>query len=137
MSQSFPPLTESQRQLLQEGVRRFNLQEFFECHEVLEAAWLQASGDQKRFLQGLIQVAVAFHHLRRGNLVGASRLLSAGMEKLSGFAPRQEAVDVGLLLEHLGPLQEKIRIGDVPPDCPVPQVCWKPDVSSPEAPSAD
>ena len=75
---------------------------------MLEEAWLKASsegsGEQRTFLQGLIQVAVAFYHLRRENLVGASRLLTAGMKKLSGFAPERDAVDVAALLAALEPV---------------------------------
>lgn len=127
MERSFPPLTISQRQLLQEGIRLFNQEQFFECHEALEQAWLEASGEQKAFLQGLIQVAVAFHHLRRENLIGAGRLLAAGMEKLSAFAPQQEAVDVRGLLERLEPLRKDISAGEVPRDWQPPQILLTPN----------
>ena len=125
IERTFPPLSKSQRQLLQEGIQCFNGEQFFECHEVLETAWLDALGDQKTFLQGLIQMAVAFHHLRRGNLVGARRLLTAGIDKLSSFAPQQEAVDVGGLLRNLEPLRQQINAGEVPTDWPAPQILWK------------
>jgi len=46
------------------GIALFNRERFFECHEVLEEAWLKASGEQRTFLQGLIQVAVAFYPYR-------------------------------------------------------------------------
>ena len=52
----------SQTLALQKGALLFNQHLFFEVHEVLEAQWLQESGDVKQFLQGLIQIAVAFHH---------------------------------------------------------------------------
>jgi hypothetical protein len=107
---------------LREGIRLFNSGRFFECHEALEEAWLAASGEQKTFLQGLIQLAVAFHHLRRSNRHGASRLLAAGMEKLSGFAPESETVDVAALLAALKPLQEEITSGEVRPDWPAPRI---------------
>ncbi len=122
MAQDLPPLTDSQRQLLQTGIELFNREMFFECHEALEEAWLQASGDQKTFLQGLIQVAVALHHLGRNNLTGAGRLLSAGMEKLSPFAPRYEAVDVRGLLEALNPLREASRAGIILQDWQPPRI---------------
>ena len=126
MEQRFPPLTPSQRQLLQKGILCFNREQFFESHEVLEEAWLDASGEQKTFLQGLIQVAAAFHHLRRGNHIGAGRLLTAGIEKLSAFAPRAAGLDITGLLENLGPLRKKIIAGEVPPDWQAPRILWKP-----------
>ena len=119
---NLPSLTSHQKKLLQEGVELFNHQKFFDCHEVWEEAWLEASGEQKAFLQGLIQVAVAFHHLRRENRVGARRLLAAGLKKLSAFATTGELVDVGGLLEALEPLDRQLHSGRVPSDWPAPQI---------------
>ena len=115
-------MTSHPKDHLREGIKLFNRERFFECHEVLEETWLEASGEQRTFLQGLIQVAVAFYHLRRENLVGASRLLTAGMEKLSGFAPERDAVDIAALLAALQPLQEAAAAGTIRPDCQVPRI---------------
>ena len=40
---------------------------YFEVHELLEPYWLRAAGRERETLQGLIQVAVGFHHLSNGN----------------------------------------------------------------------
>lgn len=125
MERDFPPLTSSQKQLLQTGIDLFNRERFFECHEALEEAWLGASGEQKTFLQGLIQVAVALYHLRRKNLVGAGRLLEAGVEKLSGFVPRHEAIDLRSLLDGLEPLRQAIRGGKLPESWEPPKIACK------------
>ncbi len=122
MEHDFPPLTSSPKQLLQTGIDLFNRERFFECHEALEEAWLGASGEQKTFLQGLIQVAVALYHLRRKNLVGAGRLLEAGVEKLSGFVPRHEAIDLRGLLQGLEPLRQAIRDGKLPESWEPPKI---------------
>ena len=53
-----------------EGIKLFNSAEFFEAHEVLEDVWRGAPAAEKRFLQGLIQVAVALHHHSKENRVG-------------------------------------------------------------------
>ena len=53
------------------GIALFNHGEFFEAHEVLEDVWRAAPPGEKKFLQGLIQVAVSFHHRSTGNLIGA------------------------------------------------------------------
>lgn len=103
----------------------FNQGQFFDCHEALEEVWLEASGDQKKFLQGLIQVAVAFHHLRQKNSRGARRLLAAGVEKLSSLGGEQHAVDVAALLEALQPLEQQSNAGEVSPDWPAPQIALK------------
>ena len=72
----------SPQQRLREGVGLFNRGEFFECHEVLEAAWLESAGEEKIFLQGLIQVSVSFYHLRRGNFSRLSPLVTRWSEKI-------------------------------------------------------
>lgn len=72
---------------LRKGVLLFNHHLFFEVHEVLEAQWVKESGEEKRFLQGLIQIAVAFYHLGNHNLRGALSLLHDGVEKVSPYQP--------------------------------------------------
>jgi uncharacterized protein len=69
----------------QRGIDHFNAQEFFEAHEVWEEIWLAERGPEKTFLQGLIQIAAAFHHYCRGNSWGAELLLAAGIVKLLRF----------------------------------------------------
>jgi uncharacterized protein len=66
------------------GVADFNAGRFFQAHEVWEELWLAAAEPEKTFLQGLIQVAAAFHHQARGNVGGAQSLLAAGLAKLTG-----------------------------------------------------
>ena len=65
------------------GVEHFNAGRFFEAHEVWEELWLAAAEPEKTYLQGLIQVAAAFHHHGRGNSRGAASLLAAGIAKLA------------------------------------------------------
>lgn len=60
---------------LAEGLRSYCAEEFFLAHEHWEAVWLKLPEPEKTFLQGLIQVAAAFHHLQRGNRQGAESLL--------------------------------------------------------------
>ena len=67
------------------GIGLFNARKFFEAHEAWEELWLAESGAQKTFLQGLIQLAAAFHHHARGNPSGTESLLAAGLAKLAPF----------------------------------------------------
>lgn len=64
------------------GVAFFNKQEFWLAHEAWEEIWLHATGDERIFLQGLIQLAAAYHHVKRGTLRGAPRLFDAALQKL-------------------------------------------------------
>jgi predicted metal-dependent hydrolase len=83
---------------LLEGIAQFNRGEFFECHETLEALWMAEGEPLRRLYQGILQVGVAFHHLRRGNYRGAMNLLESGTAYLTPFTPRCLGVDVAALL---------------------------------------
>jgi hypothetical protein len=80
-----------------EGIKLFNSAEFFEAHEVLEDVWRESRNPDRKFLQALIQVAVALHHHSRGNLVGAKSLLARATRNLEPYPAKFGGVDlVGL-----------------------------------------
>ncbi len=101
-------MTEHQAKLFQEGIELFNRGRYFDCHEALEEVWLEFSGDRKKFLQGLIQLAVALHHLHNGNPVGAGRLLAAAAEKLAGDSPERALIDMEALLAAVALLRKQL-----------------------------
>ena len=68
----------------QRGIRHFNAREFYDAHEVWEDVWRESHGMEKRFLQGLIQAAVALHHHSTGNVVGACSLMERARRNLAG-----------------------------------------------------
>ena len=67
------------------AIRLFNEQEFFECHDVLEEIWAESFGDQKTFLQGMIQASVALFHFGNENYGGARKLYVSSRERLERF----------------------------------------------------
>ena len=64
------------------GLRLFNEEDFFECHEVFEELWSESQGDDKKFLQGMIQAAVALFHFGNENFGGAKKLYNSAHQKL-------------------------------------------------------
>jgi uncharacterized protein len=81
-----------------EGIRLFNEEDFFECHEVLEELWSETLGPEKKFYQGLIQAAVALFHFGNENLGGARKLYQASLEKLDPYRPVYQGLDVDQFL---------------------------------------
>jgi uncharacterized protein len=71
-------------------------QDFFECHEVLEEHW-KNEGMKGNLWPGLIQIAVALYHQRRGNMNGANRMITSGIEKL--YTEKKALIDLGLELD--------------------------------------
>lgn len=76
------------------GLDHFNAREFFEAHEVWEEIWLEEAEPEKTFLQGLIQIAAAYHHYCRGNPSGAESLLASGIVKLSRSPRHHRELDI-------------------------------------------
>lgn len=83
-----------------QGIEQFNQQEFYACHDSLEAIWLDAVESDKRFYQGILQVAVGCYHLNNLNWRGAVILLGEGVRRLRDYQPEYETVDVAKLLEE-------------------------------------
>jgi len=69
---------------------------FFEAHETLEPRWIR---ERDAGLQGLIQLAAAFHHLQRGNLRGARTMLRRAMPRLRDPAKKPCEFDQQQLAE--------------------------------------
>ena len=79
------------------GLAHFNSRKFFDAHEVWEEIWLIEAEPEKTFLQGLIQLAAAFHHYERGNPSGAESLLASGIVKLARFPEHHHGLSIGEL----------------------------------------
>jgi uncharacterized protein len=82
-----------------EGIRLFNEGLFWEAHEAWEAIWLVVAPPEKQFVQGLIQVAAAWHHLGRGNRRGALRLSGRALARLEPFEREYWRLDRSLAVE--------------------------------------
>jgi predicted metal-dependent hydrolase len=97
---------------LLEGIAQFNRGEFFEQHETLELLWRAERRDVRYLYQGILQIGVAFHHLRRLNHHGTVYMLTRGPRYLAPFAPRCQGVNVAALLQDAAAaLQEVERLG--------------------------
>ncbi|HXI11363.1 MAG TPA: DUF309 domain-containing protein [Thermoanaerobaculia bacterium] len=64
------------------GIERFNSHRFWDAHEEWETIWLASHAELREFLQGLIQLAAAYHHVQRGTLSGAVRLFASARRRL-------------------------------------------------------
>jgi len=100
-------------ELARRGLHEFNAGEYFEAHETLEAAWNAEAGPVREAYRAVLQVAVAYHHIVRGNYNGAVKMF---LRSLQWFAPlpeqcqgidiaglRADAAAVRAALEALGP----------------------------------
>lgn len=101
--------------VFQRGVRLFKDGEFFAAHEALEEVWRDTAGPQKKFFQGLIQIAVAFHHYGCGNSTGARSLLARAARNLDGCPENFCGICLSPLLHSLAQWQESLKVENAPP----------------------
>jgi predicted metal-dependent hydrolase len=84
------------------GLELFNKAHFFDAHEALEDVWRLVPPDHssKSHFQGMVQVAVAFHHQSTGNLVGARSVLARALRNLRGGEATFPHIDLTRLREE-------------------------------------
>jgi predicted metal-dependent hydrolase len=92
---------------LAEGLRLYDAGEFFNAHEAWESVWLRSPEPEKTFLQGLIQVTAAFHHLQSNNRLGTVLLLQAGLRRIERYAPGFGGISVRLVCDDI---REQLRL---------------------------
>ena len=95
----------------QRGLTLFNAREYFDAHEVWEDVWRAAPVAEKKFLQGLIQVAVALHHHSRGNIDGARSLLDRAQRNLSHYPDSYAGVNLAAVRAAITQCQRALDTG--------------------------
>lgn len=85
------------------GALLFDRGDFFEAHEAWEDRWRVTGDDAERLLlQGLIQVAAAFHkRIVMGSPASAARLLARGLAKLEAGSAAVSGFDRAAFVQAL------------------------------------
>jgi uncharacterized protein len=123
-----------------QGIDEFNRREYYACHDTLEALWMEAVDPDKKFYQGVLQIAVGCYHLHNHNLKGAIILLGEGSGRLPYYQPIYAGIDVTALIRDSRQLLQTLQSidGDTLVDFvaklrddpkPLPIVRWMDDVS--------
>jgi predicted metal-dependent hydrolase len=97
------------------GILFFNERDFFEAHEVWESIWMESTGPERRFYQGLIQAAVALYHFGNGNLRGALKLYRSGHNYMQGLGSPYHGLNIAGFWEQMGRCCAGL-LGDGQPD---------------------
>ena len=100
--------------LYRKGLEAFNSAHFYDAHEHWEEVWLETPNPDKMFLQGLIQVAAAFHHYSRANLLGTRNLLQAGLNKLDRFPEVHGGLEIEALRKAVREWLAALDTGEIP-----------------------
>ena len=100
------------------GISLFNRAAFFEAHEALEDVWRAAPVPEKKFFQGLIQIAVGLHHYGNGNLVGARSLLARAARNLGAYPETFGGIQLTQLLHCVAEWQQALTDNTPAPPFP-------------------
>ena len=111
MSPAEPNLDQETIAIIEKGFAEFNSGKFFECHDTLEDVWRGIRGPSRDFFQGLIQISVAFYHLRNGNLTGGRSQLEKALENLSDYGDNYAGMDLAVLRREVQSWLDKVRSG--------------------------
>lgn len=95
------------------GIGLYNLGEYFEAHEALEAAWMKTRPPERELYQGILQIGLAYYQISRGNYRGALKMFKRGQRNLKPLGEsflgvdltqlREDALKVENAVRHLGP----------------------------------
>lgn len=104
-----------------EGIRLFNQGKFFEAHEELETAWNEEQGAIRDLYRGILQVAAAYLHIRRGNYNGAVKVYERSLQWTQGWSGICRGINVKKLREDAQTVMREVkrlgreRIGEFDP----------------------
>lgn len=99
-------------QIIAEGIRLFNAQKYWECHEELEEHWLEEPGPIRNVYWAVIQVAASMIHYRNDNLIGARGLWLKAKQKFERC--EQFKIESELLEQNLSWSELKLMVRSVP-----------------------
>lgn len=83
------------------GILCFNQHDFFAAHEVWEGQWLECAGPERRFIQALIQAAVALYHFGNGNLRGALKLYQSSHDYMKAYESPYWGLDIHVFWQQM------------------------------------
>lgn len=75
------------------GLALFNAGRYFDAHEEWEHLWQECALADRRFVQSLIQAAVALYQWGKGNVTGARTQLARGRDKMAAYPPGYLGLD--------------------------------------------
>jgi hypothetical protein len=105
------PKIVDKEEALAEGVRLFNDERFWECHEVLEQAWHVSKGVERDAIQSIILTAAAFVHYQKGEDEICMSILRRARTKMTP-AEAYEKIDLKAARKNIDEIlgSEKIRL---------------------------
>jgi predicted metal-dependent hydrolase len=96
-------------ELAAEGIKLLNAGEYYEAHESLEQAWIEASEFEGYLYRSLLQVSVAYLQVERGNYPGAVKMLLRVKQWIEPIPDHCRGVDVSALRRNVEEFSEALH----------------------------
>lgn len=94
-------------ELAVKGIEEFNRGEYFEAHELLENAWMEDESTGRDVYRAMLQVAVAYYQVMRGNYPGALKLFLRIRQWLDPLPEMCKGVDIARLKKDVNAVQRE------------------------------
>lgn len=91
-------MVDIEKKLFKKGILFFNKKKFYSAHEEWEELWTEYSLDDPEFIQGMIQLSVAFFHITNSNLIGSKNLFRKSFQKLEKFKNNHRNINLNEII---------------------------------------
>ncbi|MGB1250054.1 MAG: DUF309 domain-containing protein [Candidatus Promineifilaceae bacterium] len=95
--------------LARQGIELFNRGDYYEAHHGLEDAWRADTGPTRDLYRGILQVAVAYLQIERGNYRGAVKMFLRVRQWLDPLPDRCRDVNIAQLRADSQAAQAKLK----------------------------
>jgi hypothetical protein len=98
--------------LAKRGLKEFNRGEFFKAHDSLEQAWMEDQTAGRDLYRAILQVAVAYYQIVRGNYNGAAKMFLRMRKWLTPLPDKCRGINIHKLKKDVGNVHAELtRLG--------------------------
>jgi len=91
------------------GMELFNAGEYWLAHEQLEEAWKEETGAVRELYRAILQVAVTYLHITRGNYVGAVKVHAKVQKWITPWPEVCRGIEIGQLRRDLETVVAEVK----------------------------
>jgi predicted metal-dependent hydrolase len=108
---------------LREGINHFNGSRFFDAHVVWETLYQEVQGDDKPFIEALIQLSTACRMIVEfGEIKGPVKLIYQALIRFENYQPTHCDVKVSELRNNMEAWAKELEAAGVRGERPVPKI---------------
>jgi len=91
------------------GMELFNAGEYWLAHEQLEEAWKEETGAVRELYRSVLQVAVVYLHITRGNYIGAVKVHRKVQKWITPWPDVCRGIEIGRLRRDLETVVAEVK----------------------------